>query len=536
MSVFSTLRDFINTYIYENELFKVKGEHVNTALNDTVDMIEDLCITTKVLNFDNDDLDEAFKVTLTHNHNSLFLYVSVQDNEKQHVPGLVWRPVDYNTIELDMTDSIEGTYTVLIKKDNSELAARRETFVTPWVEGYFDKNSIVLYDEKYYKLDIEEDSMYSEDIEAEIEDGKWVHEFYTTDEIEVILSEYLSKEDDDWADITEEESPEDDDWILMEKADDGAKRKVKKSNIGGTGGSTTLWYTFTIVERISTSVFTVTDNEINQSIFITGRPLRYRAEGEETFLNYGIIESYNSGTVTIAGATLPAVIVEMQLTFRRAEIIAFHISGGFSTVADDYLIKNYNNRIEQWLNSTAYIVKVSHRCNIDDSGASQPRGNINIIKGSALSFTGTGLNDCEVKGIYTGVLAVLPNFRFQIDGNGNPNTMKISIDGGSTWLYTNVPITTSWSSLGSGGFIRFGALTGHTLDDHWDFQITSNKICSANSSAGRDFAEYCVDSEVDINISNYKLEKDNRLECCCDANGSNDDAKDADFKIIIVYE
>lgn len=60
------------------------------------------------------------------------------------------------------------------------------------------------------------------------------------------------------------------------------------------------------------------------------------------------------------------------------------------------------------------------------------------------NFSGIGLNDCISSGTYSG--ATFNKFKVQIDGNGTPDTIKISDDGGSTWLQTGVPITSAWNS------------------------------------------------------------------------------------------
>lgn len=44
----------------------------------------------------------------------------------------------------------------------------------------------------------------------------------------------LKRSANDWSGFTEEASPADGDWVLMERASDGAKRKVQKQNVGGS--------------------------------------------------------------------------------------------------------------------------------------------------------------------------------------------------------------------------------------------------------------------------------------------------------------
>ena len=84
----------------------------------------------------------------------------------------------------------------------------------------------------------------------------------------------------------------------------------------------------------------------------------------------------------------------------------------------------------------------------------------------ALTFTGSGLNDCTISGNFNGNED--KNFRIEIDGTGTPDTFRWSNDGGSTWEVEDVNITGSAQALEDGVFVTFGATTGHTLSDRWD--------------------------------------------------------------------
>jgi len=81
--------------------------------------------------------------------------------------------------------------------------------------------------------------------------------------------------------------------------------------------------------------------------------------------------------------------------------------------------------------------------------------------------TGSGLDDMTAGVGYNGYGT--KNFRVQIDAAGAPDTFKWSDDGGSTWEATGVAITGSAQKLNNGVTITFGATSGHTLDDRWDF-------------------------------------------------------------------
>lgn len=94
----------------------------------------------------------------------------------------------------------------------------------------------------------------------------------------------------------------------------------------------------------------------------------------------------------------------------------------------------------------------------------------------AVTFTGSGLDDMTNSGTPT----ASKDFKVEIDGTGTPDTFKWSKDGGSTWEATGVQITGAAQSLSDGVSITFGATTGHTLGDYWEFSTagfgTTKKI------------------------------------------------------------
>ena len=86
-------------------------------------------------------------------------------------------------------------------------------------------------------------------------------------------------------------------------------------------------------------------------------------------------------------------------------------------------------------------------------------------------FTGTGLNDMTAGGTFTGTAN--RNFRVQIDSVGAIDTFSWTKSSATTtivWDATLVPISAGSTTIGTEGMtITFGALTGHTLNDRWDF-------------------------------------------------------------------
>lgn len=87
----------------------------------------------------------------------------------------------------------------------------------------------------------------------------------------------------------------------------------------------------------------------------------------------------------------------------------------------------------------------------------------------AATFTGAGLDDCTPSGTFTGSKEM--KYRIEIDGT-TPDTIKISYDNGNTWVVTGLPLATSMY-LSYGIKLAFGATTGHTLTERWDFTCSA---------------------------------------------------------------
>jgi hypothetical protein len=105
-------------------------------------------------------------------------------------------------------------------------------------------------------------------------------------------------------------------------------------------------------------------------------------------------------------------------------------------------------------------------------------------------FTGTGLNDMTAGGTFTGTAN--RSFRIQIDGVGTPDTFSW-IKSAPTQTIPDaalVLISAGTTTLTEGMTIAFGATTGHTAGDRWDFITTravellalDGSICSSSLS------------------------------------------------------
>jgi hypothetical protein len=94
----------------------------------------------------------------------------------------------------------------------------------------------------------------------------------------------------------------------------------------------------------------------------------------------------------------------------------------------------------------------------------------NTVSSGTAAFTGSGLNDLTKTGTYG--CAGGRAYRVQIDSVGATDTFKWSNDGGTTFEATLVAMTGAAQLLECGLSVTFGATTGHTLNDRWDFTAT----------------------------------------------------------------
>jgi len=91
-----------------------------------------------------------------------------------------------------------------------------------------------------------------------------------------------------------------------------------------------------------------------------------------------------------------------------------------------------------------------------------------------IAFTGTGLNDMTLGAQNCPSDAANRDYRVKIDGTGSPNTFKWCRNGATeTWVASTVAITGAEQVLENGVYVKFGATTGHTLNDYWQWAMTA---------------------------------------------------------------
>jgi len=183
----------------------------------------------------------------------------------------------------------------------------------------------------------------------------------------------------------------------------------------------------------STSTFTVTDNATNQSIFATGRPIRFR-QAAGTW-RYAIITDYTTGTITVAGhpITNAAEMTEMEWgNFDRVQTLSFAINGEFADGASTSLIEDDLFTFFKWTMAKAYCVLISHRVTDVDTGASQPRVNLRV-NGQPVSTSNTNAGrDVSTSWVDTVVDIAVANYdinwgeaiEISTDANGTNNDAR----------------------------------------------------------------------------------------------------------------
>ena len=110
------------------------------------------------------------------------------------------------------------------------------------------------------------------------------------------------------------------------------------------------------------------------------------------------------------------------------------------------------------------------------------------------AFVGSGLNDMTPGGTYTA--DINKNIRVQIDAVGATDTMKWSEDNGATWGTTGIPLTKT-IYLSYGIELVFGATTGHTLNDYWNFTCSALAVDCVHQKVGIASIPVSEDPQVD---------------------------------------
>lgn len=172
------------------------------------------------------------------------------------------------------------------------------------------------------------------------------------------------------------------------KLDEGNANEVSslelKTHLNNQSIHEQKWYENSSIPVYSNAnTFYVNDSTLNQGIFQIGRIIKYY--DSNIGYCYGIVESYDTGVITISGNPYTNNISEFYYlnSFYNSNIIIIKdtIVGGFATTLTDQLLIDKNKSRFKWLFMGSYhIVKCECVVLTDDSGAN--KAEINFIKNS----------------------------------------------------------------------------------------------------------------------------------------------------------
>jgi hypothetical protein len=112
------------------------------------------------------------------------------------------------------------------------------------------------------------------------------------------------------------------------------------------------------------------------------------------------------------------------------------------------------------VNGTQYITNQSNLA------IASPFAYLNANSSITVTFTGTGINNMTMFGVFEGTTST--TYYVKIDGVGTPNTFAWSKNNFTTTIASNVNITGSPQLLDNGVYVDFVTTTGHTLNDVWN--------------------------------------------------------------------
>ena len=193
----------------------------------------------------------------------------------------------------------------------------------------------------------------------------------------------------------------------------------------------------------------------------------------------GVLHTYASaGILTpVLEQTLPDVLLQSEL-----DLLEYHSPGSTREqtvvgVQDLRQAVAINVMLASLLNNSGAATQVGRvqlmlkRTGLPVGFTSGVRASIypNVLVNGPLVFTGIGLNDIT----YSGTPILKKQFVIECDGNpGVADTYKWSDNGGTTWLFTNVPMVAGVpQTLNSGISMTATAQLGHTIGERWSMNI-----------------------------------------------------------------
>jgi len=177
------------------------------------------------------------------------------------------------------------------------------------------------------------------------------------------------------------------------------------------------------------------------------------------------------------GATQTAAPVYPNFPMCLGFVVRSDATNGVAFLAQqNHSIKSFRVQMDQHIGGSLTIdgdLNVTGSTNTTSTsdvtaGAPFYRANEGDAIGDAnTTFTGSGLDDAFFAGHFTGTAST--NYYVKIDSVGTPDTFAVSTDNFTTTITTGNAITGSEQMIHSADNIsvKFGATTGHTLNDVW---------------------------------------------------------------------
>jgi hypothetical protein len=120
--------------------------------------------------------------------------------------------------------------------------------------------------------------------------------------------------------------------------------------------------------------------------------------------------------------------------------------------------------------------------------------------------TGTGLSDLSLSGIYTKSDGSATDYAIKITTEDAQDQFKLSTDGGATYPGADINCLTTGNDIGNGFTLTWGAITGHTLNDEWEWTATAPSLDEFESDRDmRRYPVYSAGADVTLDIDDVKF-------------------------------
>jgi hypothetical protein len=211
----------------------------------------------------------------------------------------------------------------------------------------------------------------------------------------------------------------------------------------------------------------------------------------------------------------------------------FSIPGGaFAANSDYYVLINQLRDLNIWQNSTAYPVRLTAFCIKKDSSSYNSLINFKRIRMTEPTFSGSGENDISIVGVYSGnSLRGDSRDIYQVEiTSGEKFKWRKSSDSWSTELSIH---ETQLHYLIDGISIHFNG-GSHIAGDAYSFAPTEQLFFADNTNKGIEIYDVYTVNDPALFEDNFDIKANDRLEIVIDKNGSNGDAEDAIFQLVLI--